>query len=705
MRKKLRKIFYKMFLFRLFLFLWVVSFQGIFADIGIVVAVNDKYMEFALPSLMHLRSGLGCSLPIEVWHCGDELSEKNKQLLQNQISCLTIKDLAPLITEDPKHFQGYQIKGKILQHTQFDEILLIDADVYFYQNPETFFFHKGYLETGTFFFQDFPWMIFPRGKARSVKRYSIDYWNKRISFISKHIQEPSEYMPKNWQFYWDKTALLQKKRGLYFEHQESGCVFFNRKKHPKALEYIVQLNTDWKNTYQCVFGDKETFWIACEIAKEPYYVNPVRGYGFYGDCRQGFFNGSVFQFVDDTLIYQQKHVVYPENNCSFQQLFGEKPVVRPLLESECLAMQNISEYIDQVHGQFFPDLQRSLSKISNPKQMMPRNYYSGKKGIVLAVCDKYMKHTLASLLHLRKNLKCSLPIEIWHSGDELSQHNKHLLQKITHVHIRDIAPLVVQNVKYFRGYQIKGKMLQYSHFDEIILMDADVYFYKNPEILFQQSDYKKTGAFFFRDVMFLFPHKKGMNFHVIGSEEKYLHRKGFMQQKIQNPSKYMPKEWRHYWKDKIPDNKQPGLTEHQESGCVVFNRKTHAKSLQYIISLNESWKETFQYVGGDKETFWIGCEMAKEPYSFNPSCGYRMYSKTKEGHYKGGYGIMQFFQGEIFYQQKAFDPQSYAYAFLQYNSLSPERRAATQKELKKIKDLMFFRQKIVMTFFGKHAII
>jgi hypothetical protein len=44
--------------------------------------------------------------------------------------------------------------------------------------------------------------------------------------------------------------------------------------------------------------------------------------------------------------------------------------------------------------------------------------------------------------------------------------------------------------------------------------------------------------------------------------------------------------------------------------------------LNHIFKLNENHQKTYQYVWGDKETFWLGCVMANKAYYFNDTSGF-----------------------------------------------------------------------------------
>ena len=50
-----------------------------------------------------------------------------------------------------------------------------------------------------------------------------------------------------------------------------------------------------------------------------------------------------------------------------------------------------------------------------------------------------------------------------------------------------------------RGFLCKIAALIHSPFEETIVVDADVVWFKKPEILFESKEFKNTGSLFFRD--------------------------------------------------------------------------------------------------------------------------------------------------------------------------------------------------------------
>jgi hypothetical protein len=71
-------------------------------------------------------------------------------------------------------------------------------------------------------------------------------------------------------------------------YQESGVVYFNKSIHLDVVETIYQLNDNHKETYNYVYGDKETFWLACCINNKPFYMNPMPAENYKADTRMPF---------------------------------------------------------------------------------------------------------------------------------------------------------------------------------------------------------------------------------------------------------------------------------------------------------------------------------------------------------------------------------------------------------------------------------
>ncbi len=237
------------------------------------------------------------------------------------------------------------------------------------------------------------------------------------------------------------------------------------------------------------------------------------------------------------------------------------------------------------------------------------------QGIITACNDHYMKYLVPNLKFLREEVKCNLPIEIWHAGNELSDHNKKLLLTIDNTTIHDLSNYYTEEeVLDSRGWQIKAYILKTTSFEEVILMDADVFLLQDPSILLNDENYLQTGNYFFRDIFLSEDNPLFNKFKLQKSDNEI---KEWFKKIINTPSQFIIPEV-----EKIINNQLPiSYLSIQESGLVVINKIKHKATVDEIFRLNKDHKITYQYVYGDKDTFWIACEKINQPYYFNPSVG------------------------------------------------------------------------------------
>lgn len=269
-------------------------------------------------------------------------------------------------------------------------------------------------------------------------------------------------------------------------------------------------------------------------------------------------------------------------------------------------------------------------------------------GIIVAVPSKYEKMCLHNIQKIRR-MSCELPIEIWEIGKEISDVTRHQLKQISNIVFRNINDYT-DDISHWKGFQIKAFILYHCKFENILLMDADISFYKSPCILFDDKNYLKTGAYFFKDLdkwkfkqlnnpfiqwtqKFIFNKFKNRDF--------FIKRKNWVLSLLPNKAFNFPKEWDYIYEKNVPSI--PVKEALQESGVVLLNRNIHHKSIQFIFDLNNDHDQTYQYVWGDKETFWIACLMAQQEFYFNPSAGY-VSSTTKK--------LCHDYNNELFFVQK-----------------------------------------------------
>lgn len=258
-----------------------------------------------------------------------------------------------------------------------------------------------------------------------------------------------------------------------------------------------------------------------------------------------------------------------------------------------------------------------------------------ERGIVVTMNDNYAEaFFLGSLAHLRQEVKCTLPIEIWHDGDELTERVKDRLRQFSNIVFCDFQEVFHGTFGSLRGWHAKPFMLIATRFDEICLMDADVYFFDDPEKMFSNQKYMESGAYFFRD--------RWMTFPGVISACEYEKRSNMFRHFIKKPSKNVPLPFHSIWGQR----QDPQLVDLQESGCIFIDKKRHTRGIANIIELTKQKDYVYSCVFGDKETYWMGLEMNKEPYVFNDIVPCTFKSKGRVS------ATIQFVDGRLFYQQK-----------------------------------------------------
>ena len=229
------------------------------------------------------------------------------------------------------------------------------------------------------------------------------------------------------------------------------------------------------------------------------------------------------------------------------------------------------------------------------------HFKRGGKGIVLTAGDDQAAYLLTSIPMLRK-IGCHLPIEVMYLGDsDLSEDFRSDLEALEGVVTRDIAQMVNDDGWRLAGWAAKPFAILFSSFREVIFIDADSLFFKNPEVLFEEPGYKRTGALFFRD-------------RLIMPESK----KRWLQQILPKPISKQVKQSR-FW---------TGDSGHmQESGVIVVDKFEHYLALLLVTRMNGPDRDgnkdegrigVYDMVYGDKETFWIGWELVGDlGYAFH----------------------------------------------------------------------------------------
>ena len=224
---------------------------------GIVIPTGSKTFRFACHLVTNLRRALKTNLPIQIVYAGDEdlPAEKREAIAslnlpgEEKIEFLNILDIFDDATLNLTS-GGWAIKAFAALGSRFKEVILLDADAVFLQDPEVVFQQQAYIDKGVLLFHD-----------RKLWQYTFP---ERHQWWHSQIIHPSAEMGKS-------LAWTQQ----YGEEQDSGAVVIDKGR----LDVLLGLlHVAWQNTYavreevtyRLTYGDKESWWLGFELAGSTY---------------------------------------------------------------------------------------------------------------------------------------------------------------------------------------------------------------------------------------------------------------------------------------------------------------------------------------------------------------------------------------------------------------------------------------------------
>ncbi|KAM0550776.1 hypothetical protein ACHAPJ_008639 [Fusarium lateritium] len=267
---------------------------------------------------------------------------------------------------------------------------------------------------------------------------------------------------------------------------------------------------------------------------------------------------------------------------------------------------------EKVAQQLYPFLQNSPR---NPGSKTPladlrKSYERGSRGIIIPVGGGEQSIRFAShlIVSLRQVLGSKLPIQIAYAGDEdLPKRNRERIQALKGA--KDIEFLDVLSVfddftlkLKDGGWAIKVFALLASKFEKAILLDADAVFLQKPEQLFNQKPYIDKGAYLFHDRL-LWQHA-------------FQDRHQWWADQIKEPSAEMNKS--RVWMEDYAEECDSGVVVVDKSRIPIFAGLLHV-AWQNTYEVRE--EATYRLGHGDKESWWLGLELAGSTYEFEAHYG------------------------------------------------------------------------------------
>ncbi|CAI5727014.1 unnamed protein product [Hyaloperonospora brassicae] len=274
---------------------------------GIVIPLFGKIMTLGVSLILQLRS-LGVELPIEIPHCGDFDQQYGEILMTKrehlgELYVYNVCDRAaaaksvldpskPLFCADLKkchaRFRGFYVKVLGVLFSRFEEVMLIDADALLFQSLMPLWDTKKFQTTGTLFFNDrIAEPNFRRGLAfRPANRPNSmaieNYLSKMNVDLFRHI--PTLARPKapadliaadksNATLHYQPSENLLRShfwQGRTAHSVDSSVLLWNKKRQPRATAFLASFVSRNDVPHPPSYGDKEFFFVACELAESQY---------------------------------------------------------------------------------------------------------------------------------------------------------------------------------------------------------------------------------------------------------------------------------------------------------------------------------------------------------------------------------------------------------------------------------------------------
>jgi hypothetical protein len=220
-----------------------------------------------------------------------------------------------------------------------------------------------------------------------------------------------------------------------------------------------------------------------------------------------------------------------------------------------------------------------LAGILDRRPALPDQGRHGRGVVICAGGARMFTNAWVLVWQLRRTLRSTLPIEIWHLGpEEMSSGMRAMIEGLGASTVDAHAVLRRFPARISDGWQLKAYALIMSGFREVLLFDADNVPVRDPAFLFDHPDYLRTGAVFWPDAIDI---------------------------AATNP----------IWNEAgLPAGQRASF----ESGQVLIDKARHPAALHAALCLNEEADRYYRLIYGDKDTFLVAWLVSGSPYCLAP---------------------------------------------------------------------------------------
>ncbi|KAF1319027.1 hypothetical protein FI667_g13378, partial [Globisporangium splendens] len=273
---------------------------------GIVLPLFDDIAHLGMAMLLELRA-FDEDVPIEIPHCGDDLASDLANRLEHMDLLVRVYDVCAqaadatnvfndsqrLFCESTeqcqRQFRGFPTKVLSVVFSRFEQVMLLDADTLFFQNPMALWDHDKYTRTGTLFFHDrvsddhaflakrVPAAFMADGDDQQfselhmyMSRFDVSPF-RLLATITREPSTKENPIPIKLRFAPSDFLVSSHAWNLRAGHQmDSSLLLWNKNKQPRATAILASFVAQNDVPLPPSDGDKELFFLACELAETQY---------------------------------------------------------------------------------------------------------------------------------------------------------------------------------------------------------------------------------------------------------------------------------------------------------------------------------------------------------------------------------------------------------------------------------------------------
>ena len=206
----------------------------------------------------------------------------------------------------------------------------------------------------------------------------------------------------------------------------------------------------------------------------------------------------------------------------------------------------------------------------------PDDRFNGRGIVTCAGGKRYFTCVWMLIWVLRRVVKSKLPIQVWHLGRAEMSEGMQIILEEQGVEVIDAEKVVARwPARVSGGWPLKPYAIAQSRFREVLFLDADTIPLVNPDAVFDWDSYRRHGVLFWPDIVDLT--KENPIWDMAG----------------------------------LPRRDCTSL----ESGVLAIDKNQAWRLLDLAVLLNEYWEQAYQYIHGDKDSFLIAAELARQNYT------------------------------------------------------------------------------------------